>query len=227
MAGGDESEDQTPDFPDGPGSAGRAADDVTGGPSVVPSRGPRARVRAGTLLIAATDLTEPTFARTVIYMIEHNDGGSLGVVINRMSQTAVHNLLPAWTDLAASPRALFIGGPVKQDAALCLGVVKPGADITGLDALRPIDGRVVLVDLDANPEELTEVLEGVRVFAGYSGWGIGQLDNELDQDSWMLGSALAKDLLAPPTADLWSQVLRRQPWPRPLLATHPIDVSRN
>nr|WP_235434379.1 MULTISPECIES: YqgE/AlgH family protein [Gordonia] len=184
-------------------------------------------VRAGTLLLASTDLTEPTFARSVIYIIEHNDGGSLGVILNRMSQTAVHNILPQWTDLAASPQALFIGGPVKQDAALCLGVTKHGVDIEGIEGLRPVDGRVVLVDLDADQELLAEFFEGVRIFAGYAGWGIGQLDAELAQDSWLLASALPRDLLAPPTVDVWADVLRRQPWPMPLLATFPIDVDQN
>jgi len=185
------------------------------------------RVRPGTALLASTDLIEPTFARSVVYVIEHNDAGSLGVVINRMSQTAVHNLLPQWTDLAATPRALYVGGPVKQDAALCLGVVKPGADITPFEALRPIDGRVVLVDLDGDPDELAEVLEGVRIFAGYAGWGIGQLGGELQDGSWMVASALPRDILAPPTIDVWSDILRRQPWPMPLLATHPIDLALN
>ena len=52
------------------------------------------RVRAGTLLLASTDLLEPTFRRSVIYVVEHNDGGTLGVVLNRPSETAVHNVLP-------------------------------------------------------------------------------------------------------------------------------------
>ncbi|MFW0793113.1 YqgE/AlgH family protein [Gordonia sp. CPCC 205515] len=208
MAGGDEPDEPTPE-------------------AYSQEASPVGRVRPGTLLLASTDLLEPTFARSVVYIMEHNDGGSLGVVINRMSQTAVHNLLPQWTDLAASPRALFVGGPVKQDSALCLGVVKPGASIDGIEALRPVDGRVVMVDLDGDPEELDAVLEGVRIFAGYAGWGMGQLDGELEQDSWLLASALPRDLLAPPAADLWAEVLRRQPWPLPMLATHPLDVSRN
>ncbi|MBJ7289590.1 MAG: YqgE/AlgH family protein [Williamsia sp.] len=185
------------------------------------------RIRAGSVLIAATTLTEPTFRRTVIYIVEHNDAGSLGVVINRMSQTAVHNLLPQWTDLTAAPRAVFIGGPVKQDSALCLGVVKPGVDIDAVPGLRPVDGRVVLVDLDADPEDLARTLDGIRIFAGYSGWGIGQLDDELRRDSWLVASALPRDLLASATDDVFADVLRRQPWPLPLLATHPIDVERN
>ncbi len=59
------------------------------------------RVRAGTLLLANTDLLEPTFRRSVIYVVEHNDGGTLGVVLNRPSETAVYNVLPQWADLVA------------------------------------------------------------------------------------------------------------------------------
>ncbi|MFT4042465.1 MAG: YqgE/AlgH family protein [Gordonia sp. (in: high G+C Gram-positive bacteria)] len=232
VGGGDSADDLPPDTPDGSGGntgePGAARDPST-------ARDPRAArdtastnsVRPGTLLIASTDLYESMFARTVIYIIEHNDAGSLGVILNRMSQTAVHNLLPRWTDLAASPQALFIGGPVKQDAALCLGVVGHGVDIEEYPALRPVAGRVVLVDLDEDPEKLRGVLDGVRVFAGYSGWGIGQLDAELHQDSWLLASALPRDLLAPPAVDVWADVVRRQPWPLPLLATYPVDVSQN
>ncbi|NMO03430.1 YqgE/AlgH family protein [Gordonia sp. TBRC 11910] len=185
------------------------------------------RVRAGTLLIASTTLTESIFTRSVIYMIEHNEDGSLGVILNQMSQTAVHNLLPRWTDLAASPRALFIGGPVKQDSALCLGVLKPGVDPAPIEGIRHVDGRVVLVDLDADPEQLVEAIEAVRLFAGYAGWSSGQLDGELGQDSWLLASGLPRDITAPATVDVWSSVLRRQPWPLPLLSTFPQDVMQN
>ncbi|SIR99473.1 YqgE/AlgH family protein [Williamsia sterculiae] len=185
------------------------------------------RIRAGTALVSATDLSEPTFRRTVVYIIEHNDAGSLGVVINRMSQTAVHNLLPSWTDIAASPRAVFVGGPVKQDSALCMGVVRRGVDPDLVPGLRPVNGRVVLVDLDTDPDLLAGQVEGVRIFAGYSGWGIGQLEDELARDSWIVASAMPGDLLASPQTDVWSAVLRRQPWPLPLFATHPIDLERN
>lgn len=177
--------------------------------------------------MASPELSEPTFRRTVIYIIEHNDAGSLGVVLNRMSQTAVHNLLPAWTDTAARPKAIFVGGPVKQDSALCLGVTRPGAAVELTPALRPVEGRVVLVDLDADADDLNESLSGVRIFAGYAGWGIGQLGDELRTGSWILAPALPDDVLAPAETDLWAQVMRRQPWPLPLLSTHPIELERN
>ena len=181
------------------------------------------RVRAGTLLLANTDLLEPTFRRSVIYIVEHNDGGTLGVVLNRPSETAVYNVLPQWTKLAAKPKTMFIGGPVKRDAALCLGVLRVGADPDGVPGLRHVAGRMVMVDLDADPESIVPLVEGVRVFAGYSGWTIGQLEGE----DWIVLSALPSDVLVQPRVDLWGRVLRRQPQPLALLATHPIDVSRN
>ncbi len=185
------------------------------------------RVRAGTLLLANTDLFEPTFRRSVIYIVEHNDGGTLGVVLNRPSETAIYNVLPQWTDLAAKPKSMFIGGPVKRDAALCLGTLRVGADPDGVEGLRHVAGRIVMVDLDADPEMIATLVEGVRIFAGYSGWTIGQLEGEIERDDWIVLSALPSDVLVQPRVDLWSRVLRRQPLPLAMLATHPIDLSRN
>lgn len=185
------------------------------------------RVRAGTLLLANIDLMEPTFRRSVIYVVEHNDGGTLGVVLNRPSETAIYNVLPQWSDLVAKPKTMFIGGPVKRDAALCLGTLRVGADPDGVSGLRHVAGRIVMVDLDADPDMIATMVEGVRIFAGYSGWTIGQLDGEIERDDWIVLSALPSDVLAAPRVDLWSRVMRRQPMPLAMLATHPIDLSRN
>lgn len=185
------------------------------------------RVRAGTLLLANIDLYEPTFRRSVIYVVEHNDGGTLGVVLNRPSETAVYNVLPQWSDLASRPKTMFIGGPVKRDAALCLGTLRVGADPDGVEGLRHVAGRIVMVDLDADPEKIAEPVEAVRIFAGYAGWTIGQLEGEIERDDWIVMSALPSDVLVAPRVDLWSRVLRRQPLPTSILATHPIDLSRN
>ena len=79
----------------------------------------------------------------------------------------------------------------------------------------------------ADPEELEPVLSGVRIFAGYAGWDAGQLDDELGDGSWLIASGLPSDLLAPATVDVWHEVLRRQQWPLPLLATYPVDPLTN
>jgi putative transcriptional regulator len=185
------------------------------------------RVRAGTLLLANIDLLEPTFRRSVIYVVEHNDGGTLGVVLNRPSEMAVYNVLPQWADLASKPKSMFIGGPVKRDAALCLGILRVGVDPEGMSGLRHVAGRIVMVDLDSDPELIATAVEGVRIFAGYSGWTIGQLEGEIERNDWIVLSALPSDVLVQPRVDLWSRVLRRQPMPMAMLATHPIDLSRN
>lgn len=178
-------------------------------------------------MLANFDLHEPTFRRSVIYVVEHNDGGTLGVVLNRSSETAVYNVLPQWAKLVAKPKTMFIGGPVKRDAALCLGVLRVGSAVDGMPGIRHIAGRMVMIDLDADPDLVAPALEGVRIFAGYSGWTIGQLEGEIERDDWIVLSALPSDVLFEPRTDLWSKVLRRQPLPLAMMATHPIDLSRN
>lgn len=184
-------------------------------------------VRPGSLLVSGTDLTEPAFRRTVVYVIEHNDAGSLGVVLNRVSDTPVQSVLPQWAPICARSRSLYVGGPVKLDSALCLATLRTGATIDGVPGLRRVHGRVVMVDLDSDPGQVGSRVEAVRVFAGYSGWTMGQLDGELRRDDWIVVSALPSDVIGPPRVDLWAQVLRRQPLPLAMLASHPIDVERN
>lgn len=184
-------------------------------------------VRPGSLLVSATDLSEPIFRRTVIYVIEHNSSGSLGLVVNRPSDTPVRSVLPHWAPLCAPPAVLYIGGPVKRDAAMCLGALRTGARVEKVPGLRRVDGRVALVDLDCDPTQLAPYLDGIRIFAGYAGWTVGQLDSELERQDWMVLSAMAGDVLSPSGIDVWARVLRRQPLPLALLATHPIDIERN
>ncbi|NLU84509.1 YqgE/AlgH family protein [Rhodococcus sp. HNM0569] len=184
-------------------------------------------VRPGSLLVSSTELVEPTFRRTVVYVVEHNESGSLGVVLNRPSGTPVHNVLPQWAPHVARPATLHVGGPVRRDSALCLATLRTGASVDGVRGLRRVDGRVVMVDLDTDPAAVLPIVHSLRVFAGYSGWTTGQLDGELRRDDWIVTSALASDVMSPPHTDLWAQVLRRQPLPLALLATHPIDVTRN
>jgi putative transcriptional regulator len=185
------------------------------------------KVRSGSLLVSAIALSEPTFRRTVIYIVEHNESGSFGVVLNRISDTTVDAVLPQWAGLAVEPKALFVGGPVHRGSALCLGLLRVGVNIDDVPGFRRVDGRVVLIDLDSDPDLIARYVVGVRIFAGYAGWSAGQLEGELRNDDWILISALPQDILAPPHIDLWARVLRRQPLPLALLASHPIEVERN
>ena len=184
-------------------------------------------VEPGTLLVAAPSLVDPNFRRTVVYVIDHRREGTLGVVLNRPSEVAVHDVLPVWGPHVSRPKAIFVGGPVEQKTALCLGALRTGETAAAVTGVIGVRGPVALVDLDADPEPLVPKLRGLRVFAGYAGWESRQLAGEIERKDWIVVPALPDDVLSPPTVDLWGRVLRRQGMPTALLATHPGDVHRN
>ncbi|MEV0676961.1 YqgE/AlgH family protein [Actinosynnema sp. NPDC050436] len=186
-----------------------------------------AEVRPGSLLVAATGLTDSNFRRTVVYVIDHRGEGTLGVVLNRPSEVAVHDVLPAWGPHATRPQAVYIGGPVHQKTALCLAALRTGEDHRSIEGVVNVHGPVALIDLDSDPDALAARVRGLRVFAGYSGWSEGQLAGEIERGDWIVVPGLPDDVLTPPNVDLWGRVLRRQGMPTALLATFPTDVRRN
>ncbi|CAL9662379.1 YqgE/AlgH family protein [Saccharothrix sp. NPDC042600] len=188
---------------------------------------PDAEVEPGSLLVAAPSLTDSNFRRTVVYVIDHRGEGTLGVVLNRPSEVAVHDVLPAWGPHVSRPQAVYIGGPVEQKTALCLAALRAGEDHSSLEGVVGVHGPVALIDLDSDPDALVPKVRGLRVFAGYAGWGEDQLAGEIDRGDWIVVPGLPDDVLTPPNTDLWGRVLRRQGMPTALLATFPMDVRRN
>lgn len=181
----------------------------------------------GSLLVAAPSLTEENFRRTVVYVIDHRESGTLGVVLNRPSEVAVHDVLPGWGPHVSRPQAVFVGGPVEQKTALCLAALRTGEDPESLSGVIGVHSPVALIDLDTEPESIAAKVRGMRVFVGYAGWEAGQLAGEIEREDWMVFPALPHDIMNPPNADLWGRVLRRQGMPTALLATHPIDTQHN
>ncbi|MGH4016244.1 MAG: YqgE/AlgH family protein [Pseudonocardiaceae bacterium] len=184
-------------------------------------------VAAGAALVAAPGMRDPTFRRTVVLIIEHRSSGTLGVVLNRPSDVPVRDVLPSWGRHATVPRALYVGGPIEQRAALCVAALPAGVDAESTEGLISVRGPLALVDLDGDPAAMAPRLRGLRVFAGYSGWDHGQLDGEIDRGDWVVVPALPDDVLAPSGIDLWSRTLRRQGMPLALLATYPADPTQN
>jgi putative transcriptional regulator len=184
-------------------------------------------VQAGSALVAAPVLRHPHFRRTVVLVLEHRASGTLGVVLNRPSDVPVRDVLPLWGPHVTVPQALYVGGPMKQHAALAVAALPAGVDATSTADLIRVRGPLALVPLDADPDLLVPRLRGLRVFAGYAGWGKGQLAGEITRGNWVVVPALPDDVLAPPGADLWSRILRRQGMPLALLATYPADPVLN
>jgi putative transcriptional regulator len=138
-------------------------------------------------------------------MVEHNEEGALGLVLNRPSTIDLAEALPGWADLAAAPPAVFVGGPVQQDAVLGLGHVV--TDETP-DGTTPIHAGIAMLDLEADPMHLLGDVAGVRLFSGYAGWGPGQLEGELALGGWIVVDAEPGDITTTEPDALWRAVLR-------------------
>ena len=182
----------------------------------------------GRLLVATPALEHPDFSRTVILLLQHDDeDGALGLIINRPLGTEIAVVLPDWIDLTGSPPVVFGGGPVQPTGAICLGRRRPGGPLVG--AFSELEGSLVVgtIDLDCPADQLTGVVEAVRVFAGYAGWTVGQLEDEVAAGDWWVLDALPADAFSPEPAALWSQVLRRQGPPLAFAASHPLDPTLN
>ena len=183
-------------------------------------------VGPGSLLVAMPALSDPNFAGTVVYVLDHNDSGTLGVVLGRPSQVEIRDVLPGWCDLAVEPGVFHVGGPCETDTALCLAACPgEGAELAGL---RRVAGDVYLVDLDADPDALDGGLTGLRVFAGYAGWSPGQLAGEIAEGAWACVPGTPGDVLSELSGpELWRAVLGRQRGRLAVLSTAPADPSAN
>ncbi|NUU16318.1 YqgE/AlgH family protein [Cellulomonas humilata] len=179
----------------------------------------------GRLLVATPGLREPTFHRTVILLLDHGEGGAVGVVLNRPSTVDVSVVLPEWHAHVSDPPLLFHGGPVGLDTAMGVVTIPHGADLS--PEVDRMAGRFGLVDLDAAPESVAPHVGGVRVFAGYAGWGEGQLEDELAERSWFVVDAIADDVLTADPTRLWRRVLRRQGGDLAIVSTFAEDASLN
>jgi len=179
---------------------------------------------AGRLLVATPAIADQPFRRSVVYLLDHDEDGALGVIINRpLSSPEVEEVLPDWSGAVNAPGCLFDGGPVATDSALAVGVAaQPEASILW----QRMSGRVVLVDL-SGPVPADGALQGLRVFAGYAGWGAEQLEREIAEGAWLVAEADEFDLFSPRPELLWSQVLRRQPGELRLWSTCPEDPTLN
>jgi putative transcriptional regulator len=186
--------------------------------------------RAGELLVATPLLGDPNFRRTVVLVVEHEPGeGTLGVVLNRPTEVSVGQVLEPWTDLATGPSVVFTGGPVAPTSALALALAIGDAEPLGWRGLDGAPGmsRIGLVDLEAPPQVIAAEITSLRVFAGYAGWGSGQLQSEIEEGAWyVLPGEPADPFMADP-ARLWQAVLRRQGGELALVATYPDDPRLN
>jgi putative transcriptional regulator len=179
----------------------------------------------GHLLLAAPSLFDPNFRRTVVFVAEHGDEGAMGLVINRPADVTVTDTVP---DLAAyapdDEEPIYVGGPVQTQAVIVVAEFEEPE----LSPAIVLDGDVGFVPADAGDHsELAAACRRTRVFAGHSGWGPGQLEDELEEKAWIVEPAIREDLFTEDPDGLWSTVMRRKGGQYRLIATMPEDPALN
>lgn len=176
----------------------------------------------GQLLLASPSLYDPNFRRSVILITEHNEEGAAGLVLNRPSEATVGETVPDLATLAGGEEPVYVGGPVQQEAVLVLAEFDDPDDAATL-----VLGDIGFVPADSDFELLSDSTRRARVFAGYAGWGAGQLEAELEEDSWLVESVDGLDLFAAADVDLYAAVLRRKGGSYRVLALLPEDPRMN
>jgi len=180
------------------------------------------RSLAGRLLVAMPGMADPNFSRTVVFMMEHTPEGAVGLVLNRPTRADLLDLMPGWWSAAANPRVVFMGGPVGDGGGI--GLARGGGS-TPLQGWPEVLGvRAVDLEDEPGPDNGIEA----RIFAGYSGWGPGQLESELDSDlGWFVVEARTDDVFTPHPDRLWEEVLTRAGGRYAWFATYPPDPRLN
>jgi putative transcriptional regulator len=177
---------------------------------------------SGQLLLASPALMDPNFRRTVVLIGVHSEEGAMGVVLNRPSEVTVGEAIPQLEQTFSEREPVYVGGPVQPNSIVFLAEF---LDPTPAGLL--VLGRIGFPAPDTPIDELTEATARRRVFAGYAGWGEGQLEAELDQGDWIAHSAVPDDVFTEVPEELWSSVLMRKGGSYGLMARMPFDPSVN
>ena len=163
--------------------------------------------RSGMFLVARRALDDPFFGQSVVYLVEHGEGGTLGLIVNRSSDVSLSEAVPDIDDRHATAHALYYGGPVELPMILML--VRSESPTEGMQHVSQdvyiSSDRRVLDALLAAEKPASEV----RFYFGHSGWAAGQLDFELERESWHVVTADTDAIFSAKTDALWDLLIER------------------
>lgn len=179
--------------------------------------------QAGTLLISDPFNIADFFERTVVLLCEHNKQGSFGFVLNKYVPVPLHELK---NEFPTSNTRLSLGGPVDRQSLFfihTLGDVVENSMQIGEDIFFGGNFKTIL-EMLKNPENDLKV----RFFLGYSGWSAGQLQDEMNRNSWIVANNIAsKTIMNTHRRDLWKYCLSKQGQQFKVMANSPLDPSNN
>jgi len=171
----------------------------------------------GHFLVSDVDLADPNFQRAVILMIDHDEEGAFGLVVNRPSPFTLGEVVEGLEDTPASSIPVYVGGPVQQNALFVLHERSPEDERGDDDEEQPVQGvafapatRPLLDWLRSEWGGLPEDdRPAVRFYVGYSGWASGQLEGELEEDAWVVLRATREIVFHPDPREAWAEALAR------------------
>ncbi len=177
----------------------------------------------GEFLLDGGELRGSFFHRSVVLMCQHDAQGALGLVLNRSMEGALGGMLSEDLPGSLNDEPVFVGGPVQPSAVSFLysGLFLTEALVIENVALSHSLETLIEWGQSFSPEKR------LRVFAGYAGWGPGQLEEELRRKAWLRFPATADLVFHPEPEHLWRTILRRMGWPYQALADAPEDFSLN
>lgn len=179
--------------------------------------------RKGRLLVAAPALSDPSFHRTVVLLLEHSEEGAVGVVLNRPSGLLAHETLPdQFASALPDGDLIFEGGPVEPESVILLADFSDPLDPGGLAV-----GSIGVVDPATDFGTLPDRTRAIRAFGGYAGWSAGQLEAELEDEAWIDAACTAADVFTEDPDGLWAEVLDRKGGNFRLVARMPLDPTLN
>ncbi len=179
----------------------------------------------GHLLIATPQLISPMFSRSVILMLDHNEDGAMGVIVNQPINTTISDLAGKIFEKDFEwSKPLYLGGPVPGSL-----LVLHTEEFLGDHEIIP--GVYVTLEASSVQELIRERVEPSLIIANYSGWGPGQLEGEFNWDSWVTLPATSEHVFWTGERDLWkvvvSEVNARKLSDFLGLKTHPADPTWN
>jgi len=178
----------------------------------------------GTLAISAPMMQDPNFRRTVILICEHQpDEGSFGLILNREIDVQLGDVMEG---VFAHDPSLYLGGPVQRET-LHYVHARPDDIPGGIPLPGPVTwgGNFERVQELAQRGDVSD--DDIRFFLGYAGWGPGQLEDELDEDAWILAPSAADLIFEADPDQLWRTVLRQMGGEYAVLANFPDDPRMN
>ena len=173
---------------------------------------------AGQFLVATPIISTPPFARAVILLLEHDESGAIGLVLNSPTELLADDHIAGLHDHLSNPGKVFLGGPVSMETAVSLGRGR------GVEFLMPgALPEIGIVDIEQSLDGVDEL----RIYAGYSGWEAHQLEAELEEGAWWVLYPDLDEIFTSHTEGMWERTVERGPGSVRLHAHYPPDPSSN